>query len=173
MAREAGGQEGLSIGYETAAAEDLEFPDSTFDLAFYADTLEITSDLDQVLSHMVRVVRPGGIVFYDTVNRTLLSRLIYLGAFQGLPLTRIMPPGRYAAKRLRRPAELTEQLAAHGLRNEDICSFKPKNPLNLVKATLARRKGEITDEEIPPIVDFILEPAARPVVTYLGYARKP
>ena len=27
-------------------------------------------------------------------------------------------------------------------------------------------------EEIPPIVDFVLDPQGRPVVTYLGYARK-
>jgi hypothetical protein len=32
--------------------------------------------------------------------------------------------------------------------------------------------GQITDEEIPPIVGFVLAPHGRPVVTYLGYARK-
>jgi 2-polyprenyl-6-hydroxyphenyl methylase/3-demethylubiquinone-9 3-methyltransferase len=102
-----------------------------------------------------------------------VSRLIYLGAFQALPMTRIMPAGRYAAARLRPPAELAEALSRHGLRNEDICGFKPKNPRSLVAATLARRRGQITDEEIPPIVDFVLAPGGRPPVTYLGYARKP
>lgn len=62
--------------------------------------------------------------------------------------------------------------AGSGLRNQDICGFKPKDPRSLVKATLARRRGQITDEEIPPIVGFILAPHASPVVTYLGYARK-
>lgn len=109
---------------------------------------------------------------YDTVNRTPLSRLVYLGAFQGIPMTRIMPPGRHAAKRLRPPAELIEIMARHGLRNEDVCGFKPKDPRRLLTAARARRRGEITDEEITSMVDFVLTPDGRPLVTYLGYARK-
>jgi 2-polyprenyl-6-hydroxyphenyl methylase/3-demethylubiquinone-9 3-methyltransferase len=160
------------IVYETAPPEELGLANSAFDVAYYADTFEITPHLGRVVEEAARVLKPGGVLIYDTVNRTLLSRLIYLGAFQALPMTRIMPPGRYAAARLRTPAELAEVLDRHGLHNENICGFKPKNPLNLVKATLARRRGQIADEDIPPIVDFVLTPDGRPVVTYLGYARK-
>ncbi|MET8009266.1 hypothetical protein ABZU86_09645 [Streptomyces sp. NPDC005271] len=118
------------------------------------------------------MLRPGGVLVYDTVNRTLLSRLIYLGAFQRLPMTRIMPAGRYAAARLRTPAELAAALDRQGLRHEDTCAFKPKDPRSLVKATMARRRGRIGDEQIPPVVRFVLAPDAKPQVTYLGYARK-
>jgi len=69
-------------------------------------------------------------------------------------------------------AEMTALLDRHGLRSQDICGFKPADARSLVKATLARRRGRITDEEIPPIVGFVLHPHGRPVVTYLGYARK-
>jgi len=124
-----------------------------------------------VIEQAARVLKPDGLLIYDTVNRTPLSRLVYLGAFQALPWTRIMPPGRYAAARLRTPAELAEAFRRHGLRNENICDFKPKNPISLVKATVARRRGQIADEDIPSIVDFVLAPHGRPVVTYLGYAR--
>ncbi|MEU1949333.1 class I SAM-dependent methyltransferase, partial [Streptomyces sp. NPDC020125] len=172
MAREAGEGQHPGIEYRTAPAEQLGLPDGAFDLAYYADTFEITSELDRVLAEAARVLRPGGVLIYDTVNRTLLSRLIYLGAFQRVPMTRIMPAGRYTAARLRTPAELTAALDRQGLRNEDICDFKPKDPRSLVKATMARRKGQISDEQIPPIVDFVLAPDARPLVTYLGYARK-
>ncbi|MFS7872160.1 methyltransferase domain-containing protein [Streptomyces asiaticus] len=172
MAREAGEREHPGIDYRTAPAERLDLADGAFDLAYYADTFEITPDLDRVLAEAARVLRPGGVLIYDTVNRTFLSRLIYLGAFQRFPMTRIMPAGRYTAARLRTPAELTAALERQGLRNEDICDFKPKDPRSLVKATMARRRGRITDEQIPPIVDFVLAPDARPLVTYLGYARK-
>jgi 2-polyprenyl-6-hydroxyphenyl methylase/3-demethylubiquinone-9 3-methyltransferase len=83
-----------------------------------------------------------------------------------------MPPGRYAAARLRTPAEVVALLDRHGLRNQDICGFKPTDARSLIRATLARRRGQITDEEIPPIVGFTLTPHGRPVVTYLGYACK-
>jgi 2-polyprenyl-6-hydroxyphenyl methylase / 3-demethylubiquinone-9 3-methyltransferase len=54
----------------------------------------------------------------------------------------------------------------------DVCGFKPADARSLVTATLARRRGRVTDEEIPPIVGFVLAPHSRPVVTCLGYARK-
>ena len=47
------------------------------------------------------------------------------------------------------------------------------NPVNLVKAVLARRSGRISDDGVAPMVDFVLEkPGARPLVTYLGCARR-
>jgi len=172
MAREAHEREGLAVVHKTAPAEDLGLQDEAFDIAYLADTLEITPDPDRVIAQVAGVLKPGGALIYDTVNRTLPSRLIYLGAFQALPITRIMPPGRYAAARLRTPAEVVALLDRHGLRNQDICGFKPTDARSLIRATLARRRGQITDEEIPPIVGFVLAPHGRPVVTYLGYARK-
>ncbi|MET7935585.1 methyltransferase domain-containing protein [Streptomyces sp. NPDC005322] len=171
-AREANERDHPGTVHRTAPAEELGLEDASFDLAYYADIFEITPRLDRVLAEAARVLRPGGVLVYDTVNRTLLSRLIYLGAFQRLPMTRIMPAGRYAAARLRTPAELAAALDRQGLRHEDTCAFKPKDPRSLVKATMARRRGRIGDEQIPPVVGFVLAPDAKPQVTYLGYARK-
>ncbi|GAA4983733.1 class I SAM-dependent methyltransferase [Actinopolymorpha pittospori] len=172
LAAAASERAGLPIAHETATSESLPFPDGAFDLAYYADTFEITGRLDQVLAEAARVVRGDGLVFYDTVNRTLPARLTYLVAFQSLPMTRIMPRGRYAAARLRPPAELAALMVAYGLRNEDVCGFKPKDPRNLVKAVLARRRGRIGDHEVAPLVDFVLDPAGTPLVTYLGHASR-
>ncbi|QKV91132.1 methyltransferase domain-containing protein [Streptomyces sp. NA02950] len=172
LAREAHGPERPGIVYLTAPAEELGLVDASFDLVYCADTFEITSRLDRVLAEAARVLRPGGALVYDTVNRTPLSRLIYLGAFQRFPTTRIMPAGRYAADRLRTPAELAAALDRHGLRQEDVCDFRPKDPVRLVRATVARRRGRITDERIPSLVEVVLAPGARPLVTYLGYARR-
>jgi len=167
MAREGGG----AVEYVTAPAEDPGLADASFDLVFYADTFEITDDLEGVVAHAARLLRPDGVLFYDTVNRTPVSRLVYLGGLQALPFTRIMPHGRYTAARLRTPEEVTAVLAAHGLRNEDVCSFKPKNVLDLVRASVARRQGKIGDEAMPGMTSFVLEPEGKPIVTYLGYAR--
>ncbi|MEV0032582.1 methyltransferase domain-containing protein [Nocardia sp. NPDC050793] len=172
MARAAAERDGLAIVYRTAPAEDLGAVEGSFDVAYYADTFEITSDLERVIEHAAGALATGGVLFYDTVNRTLLSRLVYLGMFQRIPMTRIMPRGRYAADRLRRPDELAEVLERYGLHNEDVCDFKPKNALGLLNGVRALRRGAITDEQIAAMVDFVLNPDGRPVVTYLGYARK-
>ncbi|MEU9043643.1 MULTISPECIES: methyltransferase domain-containing protein [unclassified Kitasatospora] len=171
-ARAAHRRDGLTITDLVAQPDELPFGDGEFELVYCADTLEVTGDLDGVLGEAARVLAPGATLVYDTVSRTALARLVYLGAFQAIPMTRIMPPGRYRADRLRTPAEVAAALARHGLRNQDVREFKPRNPLNLVRAVLARRGGRITDEEIPPLVDFVLSPAARPQVTYLGRAVK-
>jgi 2-polyprenyl-6-hydroxyphenyl methylase/3-demethylubiquinone-9 3-methyltransferase len=68
----------------TAAAFDpadqgrLPYGDGGFDLAYYHDTFETADDLDDVLRETARILRPRGALVYDTVNRTTLSKLIYL-----------------------------------------------------------------------------------------------
>ncbi|MWA15565.1 methyltransferase domain-containing protein [Streptomyces sp. BA2] len=162
--------DGLGITYRTTPPEALDLPGGSFDLVYCADTLEITEHPDAVLADAARVLRPGGAFVYDTVNRTLVSRLIYLGAFQAFPATRIMPHGRYAAHRLRRPAELAEALDRAGLSARDVSAFKPRDVRSLVRATRGRRRGTLTDEQLPELVEMVLEPEGSPVVTYLGYA---
>jgi 2-polyprenyl-6-hydroxyphenyl methylase/3-demethylubiquinone-9 3-methyltransferase len=173
LARERDAQDPTSVTYRTAPAEDLGLPDSSCALAYYADTFEITPDLGRVLAEAARVLQPGGLLIYDTVNRTALSRLIYLGAFQAIPVTRIMPPGRYRVARLRPPDELADALRRSGLASEDVCAFQPRSARALIAAVLARKRGRIRDEQIPSVVDFELAPDHRPLVTYLGSARKP
>ncbi|OKK21765.1 3-demethylubiquinone-9 3-methyltransferase [Streptomyces sp. CB00455] len=165
----ANANDGRGVTYLTAPAENLDLPESSFDLVYCADTLEITERPDVVLAEAARVLRPGGAFVYDTVNRTLVSRLIYLGAFQTFPGTRIMPHGRYAARRLRRPTELAEALERAGLSAKDVSAFKPRDVRDLVRAIRGRRRGTVTDGQLPGLVDMVIEPEGSPVVTYLGY----
>jgi 2-polyprenyl-6-hydroxyphenyl methylase/3-demethylubiquinone-9 3-methyltransferase len=159
-----------AITYSTAPYARPGLPEGTFDLVYCADTFEITEDLDAVLAAVARSLRPSGTLVYDTVNRTPISRLVYLGMFQRFPGTRIMPPGRYSAARLRPPAELAARMAAHGLADLGTCSFKPRSIGALISATRARRGGRVTDDRLSSMVDFTLDPNGAPVVTYLGHA---
>ncbi|MEO3829021.1 class I SAM-dependent methyltransferase [Actinomadura sp. B10D3] len=168
LARESDDSETAS--YSTAPFERPGLPEGTFDLVYCADTFEITEDLDAVLAAVARLLRPGGTLIYDTVNRTPISRLVYLGMLQRFPGTRIMPPGRYSAARLRPPAELAARMTAHGLADLGTCSFKPRSVGALITATRARRAGRVTDDQLSSMVDFKLDPNGPPVVTYLGHA---
>ncbi|MFJ9852257.1 class I SAM-dependent methyltransferase [Streptomyces sp. NPDC101150] len=172
MARTAAERAGLAIEHRAAPAEDPGLPAAAFDLVYLADTLEITSDPDRVIARAAHALKPDGILVYDTVNRTVLSRLVYLVAFQRLPMTRVVPAGRYAARRLRKPAEVAALVARHGLRHAETCHFKPRSARSLISAVLGRRRGRITDDEIASLTDFQLAPGTSPLVTYLGHARK-
>ena len=158
------------VRYRTAAPDTLD--GGPFDVVYCADTFEIVDDAGAVAKAVAGVLRPGGLLLFDTVNRTLPGRLVYLVAFQRFPMTRIMPPGRYSAARLRPPREMVDLLAGHGLRTVDVRGFKPRAVSGLVKAVRQRRAGRITDDEVPALTDFVLEkPGALPLVTYLGAAR--
>lgn len=49
-------------------------------------------------------------------------------------------------------------------------AFKPRDVRALVRATRGRRRGTLTDDQLPELVHMVLEPGSSPVVTYLGYA---
>jgi 2-polyprenyl-6-hydroxyphenyl methylase / 3-demethylubiquinone-9 3-methyltransferase len=103
LAQEASAHEGLPVDYEVGDPQRLPCADAAFDVAYYADTFEITDDLDRILAEAARVLRRRGALLYDTVSRTLLSRLVYLGALQSWPWTRCVPRHRHAWDRLRPP----------------------------------------------------------------------
>jgi 2-polyprenyl-6-hydroxyphenyl methylase / 3-demethylubiquinone-9 3-methyltransferase len=157
---------------EIGDARPLPYADRAFDLAYYHDTLETTDDLDRVLSEAARVLRPGGALLYDTVNRTRLSRLIYLGALQSWRWTRVMPRDRYAWQRLRPPDELSATMGKHGLDNRDISALMPASPPRLLRALLRARRGDVDDTELARLAGMHVANGKRPEVTYLGFAAK-
>lgn len=173
LAKQATAGNGSRVDYEVGDARRLPHADGVFDVAYYHDTLEITPELDMVLAEAARVLRRQGALLYDTVNRTALSRLIYLGAIQSWRWTRIMPPGRYAWDRLRPPDELAATMARHGLRNQDVTGFLPASPWRLLRGMLRARRGGIGDAELARLAGMHLAAAGkRPDVTYLGFGVK-
>jgi 2-polyprenyl-6-hydroxyphenyl methylase / 3-demethylubiquinone-9 3-methyltransferase len=54
-----------------------------------------------------------------------------------------------------------------------VCGFRPRSIGALVRAVLARKNGQLRDQDLAAAVDFVLDPDHEPPVTYLGAARKP
>jgi len=76
------------IEFKNARAEDLPFPDSSFDCASIAFGLRNVSDIDKSLSEMARVVRPGGRVLvleFTRPGNRVFQGLYYLYFFRVLP----------------------------------------------------------------------------------------
>lgn len=156
---------------DALALEDDEM--AAFDLVYLADTVEVTDDLDGVLSQVADAARPGGTVVLDTVTDTVVAKIIYLIAFPRLPFTRIMPPGRYAASRLREPARLEDACRRAGLTVNAVVGFEPASVGSLVRAVLDRRARRITDEDLPDAAGFHLSTDDHaPAVTYFAVATR-
>lgn len=67
-----------TVNYLFADAYQLPFLDDSFDVVCAMDILEHVNQPNQLIAEASRVLRPGGLFFFHTFNRTWLSRLIVI-----------------------------------------------------------------------------------------------
>lgn len=98
---------GVLLNYKAISAEDLAATEeATFDVVTCMEMLEHVPDPAQVVSACARLVKPGGWVFFSTINRNPLAWLVaIIGAERVL---RILPMGTHQYRKFIRPYELIE-----------------------------------------------------------------
>ena len=116
------------ITYRLVAAEALaaEMPDH-FDVVTCMETLEHVPDPASVVQACARLAKPGGWVFFSTINRNPKSFLMaILGAEYVLNL---VPRGTHEYARLLRPSELARFCRDAGLDMQQSCGLQ-YNPIS-------------------------------------------
>jgi 2-polyprenyl-6-hydroxyphenyl methylase/3-demethylubiquinone-9 3-methyltransferase len=165
-------EEGFDIEYLAAPGEDLPFDDETFDVVYCCDVLEHVESVDRTVAESARVLKPGGVYLYDTINRTLRSRLITIGLIQEWDATRFMEPDLHDWKMFIKPRELEATLRRHGLEPRGTVGLSPRgNPLRLLRDLRRRRRGEITYGELGRRME--LRESRDRSNEYAGHALKP
>jgi 2-polyprenyl-6-hydroxyphenyl methylase / 3-demethylubiquinone-9 3-methyltransferase len=107
-------ESGLEVDYRQVPVEQLadEMP-GAFDVVTCMEMLEHVPDPASVVAACARLVRPGGHVFFSTINRNPRS---FLFAIIGAEyLLRLLPRGTHEYARFIRPSELTHWVRAAGL----------------------------------------------------------
>lgn len=104
---------GRAITYDVGVGEDLPYSDHAFDAVVCVDVLEHVSDLAQVLSEAARVLKPGGLFLYDTINRNFIARLAAITIAEDV--LRILPKGTHDPALFIKPNELHRALKTAGL----------------------------------------------------------
>jgi len=105
---------GVSIDYRATTAEDLADAGETFDVILNMEVVEHVADIDLFVAKCGQMVRPGGIMFVATINRTLKALgLAIIGAEYVL---RWLPRGTHQFGKLVRPEELEKALVAASMR---------------------------------------------------------
>ncbi|HPB75218.1 MAG TPA: bifunctional 2-polyprenyl-6-hydroxyphenol methylase/3-demethylubiquinol 3-O-methyltransferase UbiG [Chromatiaceae bacterium] len=105
---------GVEVHYRRISAEALaaEAP-ASFDLVTCMEMLEHVPDPGSIIAACAQLVKPGGEIFFSTLNRNPKS---YLLAIIGAEyLLRWLPPGTHDYARFIRPAELGRWIRAAGL----------------------------------------------------------
>ena len=162
---------GLSIEYRQGTGERLPFADGAFEIVYCCDVLEHVEDLEKVIAEISRVLKPGAVFLFDTINRTLESWLVVIKLFQEWKSTSLMPPGLHDWKMFIKPEDLTAAMARHGLENRDLTGLKSAiNPIHAFRILRARKRGEIGHLEAVRQLDIRESRDKR--VSYIGYALK-
>ncbi|MGS1094210.1 bifunctional 2-polyprenyl-6-hydroxyphenol methylase/3-demethylubiquinol 3-O-methyltransferase UbiG [Aquamicrobium terrae] len=113
VARLHAAESGVEIDYRATTAEDLADAGEKFDVVLNMEVVEHVSDIDLFIGKCGEMVKPGGIMFVATINRTLKALgLAIIGAEYVL---RWLPRGTHQFGKLVRPDELERALAGAGL----------------------------------------------------------
>jgi 2-polyprenyl-6-hydroxyphenyl methylase/3-demethylubiquinone-9 3-methyltransferase len=108
-------ESGLSVRYEKAAAEDFS---GEFDVVTCMELLEHVPQPASMVAACARLARPGGRVFFSTINRNPKS---YLFAVVGAEyVLGLLPRGTHDYQRFIKPSELSRWTRAAGLRTEEL-----------------------------------------------------
>ena len=163
---------GLAITYRGGVAESLPFPDASLDAVYCCDVLEHVRDLDRVVAEAARVLKPGGVYLFDTINRTWKSKLVLIFLFQEWSWTRCMPKDIHDFDLFVPPERLRGLLIRHGLAPSAFTGMEPRaGLLKTVRALRQRRRGQLTFVEAFRAMDLDEDPDLS--VQYLGHAIKP
>lgn len=149
-ARAHAASQGLGIRYDVGVGERLPYADGGFDAVVCVDVLEHVADLERVVSEIARVLRPGGVLLFDTINRTPLARFIAVTAAERV--LRLLPRGTHDPKMFIRPRELRRLLERNGFTVGRFTGLGPRG---------IDRRG-----------DFVFGPLPSTAIIYMGSATR-
>ncbi|MDJ0826117.1 MAG: bifunctional 2-polyprenyl-6-hydroxyphenol methylase/3-demethylubiquinol 3-O-methyltransferase UbiG [Rhodobacter sp.] len=140
-----------AIRYDVGVGEALPYAEASFDAVVCVDVLEHVEDLTRVVAEVYRVLKPGGLFLFDTINRSPLSRLAVITLAEDV--LKLLPKGTHDPALFIRPRELRAALTGAGF---TVGRFTGLGPRGLT------RRGDFTFGRLPGTA-----------IIYMGTARKP
>jgi len=147
VARAHAAQKGLKIDYRVGHGDELPFENETFEVVFCCDVLEHIHNWDKAIGEIARVLKGGGVFFYDTVNRTPFSKITVIKLAQEWKFTRFLPPNLHAWEMFIKPEELKASFERHGLEHKEIKGTRRANAFQIFMAMRQYKTGKISPAE--------------------------
>jgi 2-polyprenyl-6-hydroxyphenyl methylase/3-demethylubiquinone-9 3-methyltransferase len=168
-ARKHAANESLTIDYHQASGESIPFEANTFDVVVCCDVLEHVDDLEKTLCEVARVLKPGGMFCYDTINRTAESSKANIFAAENFPLTSFFPRNTHVWEKFITPDKLLALFEKVGFENRDMTGLNSALPDLQVAGLIIRRKlGLLTFAELGRRLKFQIGGGLE--ASYLGWA---
>ena len=107
-------ESGITVNYQKISAEELagQQPES-FDHVTCMEMLEHVPDPGSIIKACAALVKPGGMVFFSTLNRKPKAYVLAIVAAEHL--LRMLPKGTHDYKTFIKPSELSQSARACGL----------------------------------------------------------
>jgi 2-polyprenyl-6-hydroxyphenyl methylase/3-demethylubiquinone-9 3-methyltransferase len=170
-ARNHAAKEGLPIEYRQANGESIPFNADSFDVVVCCDVLEHVDDLEKTIREVARVLKPGGMFCYDTINRTKESHKANIFAAQDFPLTSFFPSNTHLWDKFITPEELLSLYKKVGFENRDMTGLNSGLSDLQVAGLLIRRKlGLLSFAELGRRLKF--QTGGGLQASYIGWAVK-
>lgn len=162
---------GRDIKYDVGIGEEMPYEDNSFDVLFCCDVLEHVMDLPKVISEISRVLKPGGLFLYDTLNRTFYSKLVAIKIWQEWKRWAFMPNNLHVWEMFIKPSELITLMTKNGMVWKEHTGSRPNISIPRIMNNLRKRaKGEWTYEDLGKSFKLIESKDMR--ILYAGYAIK-
>ncbi|MEW7009239.1 bifunctional 2-polyprenyl-6-hydroxyphenol methylase/3-demethylubiquinol 3-O-methyltransferase UbiG [Lentilitoribacter sp. EG35] len=106
-------QSGLEIDYRADTSEKLAANGEKFDIILNMEVVEHVANVDLFLTSCADMLKPGGLMFVATINRTMKAKA--LAIFGAEYVLRWLPRGTHQYEKLVRPEEISSPLTSSGL----------------------------------------------------------
>jgi len=171
IAKEHAKANGLAIKYDLGTGEALPYENASYDVVFCCDVLEHVRNLPKVIREIARVLKPGGVFIFDTLNRTFISKLVAIKIWQEWKRWAFFPPKLHNWKMFIKPGELKLLLLDHSFEFKEYRGTQPNVPIPKMLGYLRKRtKGEWTYKELGE--NFWLVESDDMNILYMGVAVK-
>jgi 2-polyprenyl-6-hydroxyphenyl methylase/3-demethylubiquinone-9 3-methyltransferase len=149
-----------AVDYRVGDACALDFPDASFDVVCAMDLIEHVTEPERLVAEAGRVLRPGGLFFFHTFNRTWQAHLIVIKGVEWF--VKNTPKDLHVIELFRSPEEVAAMCRRAALEPVEVHGSRPRFrwPLWRMLAT-----GKVGD-------DFRFTFTRSTKLGYTGYARK-
>jgi 2-polyprenyl-6-hydroxyphenyl methylase/3-demethylubiquinone-9 3-methyltransferase len=117
-------QTARNIQYDIGVGEALPYEDGSFDAVVCVDVLEHVADLEKTIGEIARVLKPGGLFLFDTINRNPIARFATITMAEDI--LRLLPRGTHDPDMYIKPKEIRSLFAEAGLEPDRFTGLGPR-----------------------------------------------
>lgn len=119
VAKEHADRQSLTVDYRCCTAEDLaEDLSGEFDVVTCLEIVEHVADVPSFVAAVAGLLKPGGLIFFSTLNRTAKSFAVAIAGAEYL--LKLLPRGTHDWRRFLTPAELQQFAAEAELETKNV-----------------------------------------------------